>query len=413
MTMGFTGVVWMPRGATWNSTALNAGVGPVQLSAAGVAWTNISAGLLDASATMTKVMGELRVGWEGLASDAALAKLIPFTAWTEESTAMATTTAAKAAAAASTHSVARITMPSLPEIAAVKTAKVVAHTVGGSLAGAGAAAEAADRAMDLRAALVMESYEAASTAVSVPQSFTPPPPLATGAQAPGAGTQEAVPTNKDDIDWRTNPAGAAMAAVMAQAQNPAVVSAASQAGSIAGAGFSTVTSTATSLAPAAVSAITGGGSGQSFGGFAASPTAGAGTGGRSGSGSGSGATRTMTSAGGMGRGGAGGFGGGGAGRATLPEGWGRGAGGGLGGGVTGVPGASEVFASGTARAEAAMAAGPRGGQLGAPMMGGAAGGGQDDEEHHTPAYLKNFEHFSDGRVVIPAVLGADPQEYER
>ena len=59
-----------------------------------------------------------------------------------------------------------------------------------------------------------------------------------------------------------------------------------------------------------------------------------------------------------------------------------------------------------------MAAGPRGGQLGAPMMGGAAGGGQDDEEHHTPAYLKNFEHFSDGRVVIPAVLGADPQEYE-
>ncbi|MFC7450497.1 PPE domain-containing protein, partial [Rhodococcus daqingensis] len=319
MTMGFTGVVWMPRGATWNSTALNAGVGPVQLSAAGVAWTSIAAGLTDASATMTKVMAELRVGWEGLASDAALAKLIPFTAWTEESTAMATTTASKAAAAASTHSVARISMPSLPEIAAVKTAKLVAHTVGGSLAGAGAAAEAADRAMDLRAALVMEGYEAASTAVSVPQSFTPPPPLATGAQASGAGAQESVPTNRDDVDWRTNPAGAAMATAMAHAQNPAVVSAASQAGSIAGSGFSTVTSTASSFAPAAVSAITGGRSGQSFGGFSDAPTANRSA--VAGGGSGSGATRAMSSAGAAGRGGgvAGGFGGGSAGRTTLPE----------------------------------------------------------------------------------------------
>jgi len=38
--------------------------------------------------------------------------------------------------------------------------------------------------------------------------------------------------------------------------------------------------------------------------------------------------------------------------------------------------------------------------------GVARGTGQDDEEHDIPDYLKDLEHFSDGRVVAPPVIGA-------
>lgn len=41
-------------------------------------------------------------------------------------------------------------------------------------------------------------------------------------------------------------------------------------------------------------------------------------------------------------------------------------------------------------------------------MTGAARGAGEDELHHTPDYLRGFEHFGDGRVVIPSVIGADP-----
>ncbi|MFM1726595.1 PPE family protein, partial [Rhodococcus sp. PAM 2766] len=34
----------------------------------------------------------------------------------------------------------------------------------------------------------------------------------------------------------------------------------------------------------------------------------------------------------------------------------------------------------------------------------------DDAEHSTPGYLRKFEHFTDGRTVIPSVIGADPDE---
>ncbi|TQF74784.1 PPE domain-containing protein [Rhodococcus spelaei] len=411
MTIGFTGVVWLPRGATWNSTSLNAGVGPVQLSAASSAWTALAASMADATATLTSVMGELGAGWQGLAFDTALAKLIPFHAWTETAGAMAAETAAKAATEAGAHTVARIAMPSLVEIAAVKTAKAAAYTTGGALAGAGAAAEAADRAMDVRAALVMEAYEAASSIVSVPQSFTPPPPLANGLGTSRADAPDAVPPSTITADAAVNPAQAALGAVMAQAQNPAVISAATQAGSIAGSGFSSVASTTASLAPAAISALTGGGG-------VGGPVIGGPVGGTAGTNTtrgGSAATRSVGTAGlsgapGRGAPGAGvTAGSGGIGRAVLPDGWGAAASGdaaspvfGRGSAATGTVGADLV------RGDTAATA-PRVGHMGSATAGAGRGIGQDDEEHRTPDYLKGLEHFSDGRVVIPSVIGADPQ----
>lgn len=403
MTVGFTGVIWFPRGATWNSTALNAGIGPVGFSAASAAWTAIGSGLADATATVTKVMADLAAGWEGVASDAALAKLAPFQAWTQEATATAATTAAKAAAEAAAHTVARTAMPSAAEIAAVKAAKVAAHTVGGSLAGAGAAAEAADRALDLRAALVMEAYESASAIVAVPQSFTPPPPLATGSGGAATAPPPAVPAQTLLSDFAVNPAQAAqtaLGAVLAQAQNPTVVAAASQAGTLAGSGLSlagtglnAVAGAGAALAPAALG-----------GGVRGGPPDGGATGMRPGRDvraavGGSGTERTVVGAAGYGVGV-----GTGSSRVALPEGWGGGATAtGRGAPVTGLPTGAEAVTS-------EPGAGARSGPVGGAPMAAGRGPDAEDYEHRSIGYLRNFEHFDDGRVVIPSVIGADPAD---
>lgn len=46
------------------------------------------------------------------------------------------------------------------------------------------------------------------------------------------------------------------------------------------------------------------------------------------------------------------------------------------------------------------------GAAGAPASG--TRGQAEDDEHQTPDYLKQFEHFADGRTVAPSVIGADP-----
>ena len=43
------------------------------------------------------------------------------------------------------------------------------------------------------------------------------------------------------------------------------------------------------------------------------------------------------------------------------------------------------------------------GAAGAPASG--ARGQAEDDEHETPDYLKQFEHFADGRTVAPSVIG--------
>ena len=46
------------------------------------------------------------------------------------------------------------------------------------------------------------------------------------------------------------------------------------------------------------------------------------------------------------------------------------------------------------------------GASGVPTAG--TRGQAEDDEHETPDYLKQFEHFADGRTVAPSVIGADP-----
>ncbi|WP_200175498.1 PPE domain-containing protein, partial [Tomitella cavernea] len=63
--VGFTGVVWFPRGATINSTTLYAGPGPVPMSAASAAWADLTALLGAGAAALTAAVGGLGATWQG------------------------------------------------------------------------------------------------------------------------------------------------------------------------------------------------------------------------------------------------------------------------------------------------------------------------------------------------------------
>ncbi|WP_430335097.1 PPE domain-containing protein [Rhodococcus sp. ACT016] len=408
MTIGVTGVVWMPRGATVNSTTLSAGAGPVPLSAAGPAWTAIAESFVDAGATLARVMEELRTGWEGVAADAALARIAPFATWTEQTATLAAETAAKASTEAAAYTTAALAMPSLPEIAAVKTAKTAAYTTGGVLNGTAAATEAADRAMDIRAGLVMEGYEAASSVLATPETFTPPPPLTNGATA-GLESRDSGDVARRNLenDFRADPVRTIAAAATAFAQNPAVATAASQVGTVAG-----TVSSATSAAANFGGAVLGGvGAGSpALMGIPEAPVSGGGhgatSGGRAGGSGGSGGAVASRAAGVVGGGGA---------HAALPDGWAQAGqldGSGHRGGVAGSAGTGPgAGASDAVRAETTAAAATRNTPMSGTPVGahrGAVDAGEDVRA--TPGYLRNFEHFTDGRTVIPSVIGADLPE---
>ncbi len=76
------------------------------------------------------------------------------------------------------------------------------------------------------------------------------------------------------------------------------------------------------------------------------------------------------------------------------------------GGTSGVGAAGESLgARGVGGTAGTSAAGARGGS--GAGAGTGRGNGQDDDEHDIPDYLKDLEHFTDGRVVAPPVIGAD------
>ena len=77
MTLGVTGVVWLPRTATGNSTRL-LGPGPVPLHVAGGAWGSVAAAFTEASVSIAAVTAALTAGWEGESALLAQAAPRPF-----------------------------------------------------------------------------------------------------------------------------------------------------------------------------------------------------------------------------------------------------------------------------------------------------------------------------------------------
>lgn len=393
MTLGITGVFWLPRMAEINSVTLNAGAHAIPIAAASTSWSALTAAWVDATTTVARVMAEVGVGLQGINGLNVLGRLGGFTVWAEQQGVMAAVMAGKTAANATAYTVASLAMPSLPEIAIVETARVTAYSTGGALNGTAEAAEAAKLALDIRAALVMETYEAATTMlVTTPGEFLMPPPIAMGAGSadPAAAAQA--------FGDSGNPVQTALAAAATLANNPAVMSALSQAGQFAGTVATTGVSTAGNVAGTAISAVSNAisaGPGVSSMPFAAGvgATAAAGVGGAAV------ATHAVS------------FGGGstisignGAGTLKVPEGWGSGAG--FGGGAT--PSTAPVAAEVTAASRMDAAAPVRSASTGNPLLGSQAS--EDDEQTRDGnTYGRSVEHFADGRVIAPAVIGADPE----
>jgi hypothetical protein len=381
MTAGITGVFWLPRLAEGNSIALNAGAHAIPISAAATAWGALTGAWVDATATVVRVMAELGVGMQGVNGIAALGRLGGFTGWAEQQGVMAATMGAKAAANATAYTVASLAMPSLPEIAAVDAARVAAHSTGGVLNGTSEIAEAAKAALDLRAALTMETYEAATTALVVtPGEFGTPPPIANG-----AGTANV--SDSADTAFQGDPIQGAIAAATAFVQNPAVVSAATQAANVVGSVATGGVSTVGNIGANAIAGITSAASSPAMTSMAPMAMMGG-----AGAAAASNSTRSASLSGGATVGN---------GSLKVPEGWGSGASIGASPATVAVP---ETVSVGQPVSAAPVRSSTG---SGSPLMGHTARDGDDDESlHDTPEYLR-ADHFNDGRFVADGVIGVD------
>ena len=340
-----------------------------------------------------------------------MSKFAPFQEWAAAAALLAGETAGKAQVQSGSYTFATLAMPSLAEIAAVQAAKVAAYSIGGALVGGAAAAEAAEEALKIRAAVTMETYDAATAHLAVQQNFDSPPSIAeptagasASAESPGSAARQSVVQAASTLaDAIADPVRAATAAVASVVSNPVFAAAASQAGAISGgvATAASATTTAVTGATTAASALATAGAGLTglggaglggarlgastpslFGTPSASrapaqvsaASATTGTGAIAGSSSSSSST----------------------GRHALPD------------PSTGQsatrqnPVTSPV--QGTADTVKVDPARTAGGS--APIAGGRhAAQSEDETEHDTPDYLKHFEHFADGRTVIPSVIG--------
>ncbi|MEC3957964.1 PPE domain-containing protein [Nocardia sp. CDC153] len=390
MTLGITGVFWLPRMAEINSISLNAGTHAIPLVAANSAWSALTASWVDATTTVARVMAEIGVGLEGVNGINVLARLGVFTGWAEQQAVMAGIMAGKAAANATAYTVASIAMPSLPEIAAVEAARVAAYSSGGALNGTAEAAEAAKLALDIRAALVMETYEAAtSLMVATPGQFLMPPPIAMGAGSANAGG--------DAFANSSDPVQAALGAAAALAQNPAVTSALSQAAQVAGTVVTSGVSSAGNVASTAVTAIA-----NAVTQTPALPTSSlpvmAGAGAATVGAGGAALATQAVSFNGVGTSVNIGTGGG---TLRLPDGWGTGLG--TPGGAT--PPAAPIAEPMTV-ATAPASTTPVRSTGTSPLLGSQ--GSDEEETHRGHDYGRSAEVFADGRVIAPAVIGGDP-----
>lgn len=367
MTFGFTGVVWAARTAEINSTLLNAGTHAVSMQVAAPAWGGLALAWQEATITVAAVMAELGVGMEGVNGLAALARLGGFAAWTEQQAVMSAALGIEAEINAIAYTVASIAMPSLPEIIATDTAKTAAYAHGGVIDGTAEAAEAVWVAMQARAAATMEVYEGVASAIlTTPTDFLMPPPLVTGVGAAASFLGHTGNAIQDGI----------MAAPLA------AQTAVGQVASFSGTAASAASSTMSSIAEVGTQAASTMAGDTTSAGLGSLPM-GIGAAGAIGGAGAIGSIGSVSYSGNLGGGGS----------VQLPTGW---AGAGMGGPMNG----GSNLAGESTRPAAARPVTP------STALSQAARKEDEDDEHDVPDYLKNFEHFADGRTVAPAVIGA-------
>ncbi|MGZ4524614.1 MAG: PPE domain-containing protein [Mycobacteriaceae bacterium] len=427
MNMPLTGVNWASRPTVKLVTDINDGPGPASSIEAGAAWRALSAVLSEADDDFTSATKLAMGSWEGPAADSARTALMPFSEWATVAGTIAHQLSAQTTAHGDAFSATKAGMPSLPEVLATEAVKdnIVDKTVG-LLTGVptpGEVAEVVAAEQQTQSALAMMSYDVTSSTLTTYTPFMPAPIL----------TTEVVPTSAAANTVTYGHLGqhhaqdysstmSAGASGSASATNGGSV----DGGHWAAAGGSGATHAAGSTASGAGSAGLGSGSGSvgtSFTGGSHSAAAGLGAG-DSGA-AGAGPTRTPSASGSFGGPGLAGAGLAGAGGAGRFGSWG-----GVGGSGASSGSVASAFetASRSSLSAGAHSSGGAAGDSSARGLGGASdsaatrgrggvgsgmgtgaglGNSDDDQEHEIPDYLKDLEHFSDGRVVAPPVIGVD------
>ncbi|MGC4961984.1 PPE domain-containing protein [Gordonia sp. DT218] len=186
---GFTGVIWDARPTEKLAFDLGDGPGPGPLTDAGLAWAKVSAELASAATEYGSILATLGLNWRSPHTSAAFEKLTRLAPWFAEAAAAAGRNAGRAEGQAAAVTVARLTMPNLVEVDVAETAMHAASVVSAlapALVGAAAHAERALHDQKLRAARVMETYEAATEPAARPWIDSRPAPDLVSADPLGA-----------------------------------------------------------------------------------------------------------------------------------------------------------------------------------------------------------------------------------
>ncbi|WP_149360309.1 PPE domain-containing protein [Lolliginicoccus suaedae] len=211
--MTLTSIMWELRKAMDLSPPMHFGVGGEPMHRAGGAWTGLAGATSEAARHIDTAVRLLDSGWQGGTADKARAGLRTMSAWLDGTSITATRVGQTAQVTALACDTSRVAMPTAVEIAAVQAAK--AASVVGATTGALAAAETAERLLDLRAIAAMRTYDLASQGCAVGVESSAPPRLTTGmadhqATEQGAASEQLASADGDSFTsaspW-TSPAG--------------------------------------------------------------------------------------------------------------------------------------------------------------------------------------------------------------
>jgi hypothetical protein len=375
-----TPIVWEARTAHDISAVFNAGDHAISSGVAGQTWGGTAATWAEEiGGHLATAMGKLATGMGGANGTAALVRLTGFAAWVTDIAAQSALLAVAHDIHSASYTAATVTMPSAPEIIAADALTSAGGTLGTAVAVGPEAAAAAQKAMDMQAALTMDAYEVANIAtMATPVSFPVPPTIANSNGALDAffgATGNPVTDAIGNAVQGAQTASATVQSVAGQIQGVAgQIAPAAQVLSSAG---SQVVSAASGMSSQAMTALTNP-VGDAFGAATSAPAN---------------MEMGMSTLPAGGVTGAVSFG-----SAALPVGWG-----------TGGLSASPLGGTGIGPANTALADAER--TMIRPNTGSAAVGQQrrtsdeDEQEHEIPDYLRNFEHFADGRTIAPPVIG--------
>ncbi|MGV9672647.1 PPE domain-containing protein [Gordonia sp. NPDC003504] len=221
---GFTGVIWDARTPRRLADDLGAGPGAAPLHETAASWLRLADEFAGAAAEYASIVSRLREHWESGVAQPALDHLATFTGWLVVAAARATATAVTLGAQAAAVDAARLAMPDLGEIdllASIADAALSVTALTPLATGAAAHAERAVHDQRMRAARVMEAYEAAGTPLCTRPPVAAPAPIVVSDTALIAERHPA-PRPPVQEHHHPNTASASGAGALAAAMVPAV-----------------------------------------------------------------------------------------------------------------------------------------------------------------------------------------------